>query len=93
MKIAEKWERRMPNIGLPSWGVTHDDWKQRARWAEAEAGATRLQKVSAELQGEARERELLLRLNEVQESNSWKATRPLRVLGAWARARRDGVRR
>jgi hypothetical protein len=93
MKIAEKWEGRMPGIGLPSWGVAHDDWKQRARWAEAEAGATRLQKVSAELHGEARERELQLRLDEVLESNSWKATRPLRVLGKWARARRDGIRR
>lgn len=92
IKIAEKWEGRMPGIGLPSWGVAHDDWKQRARWAEAEAGATRLQKVSAELQGEARERELQLLLNEVLESNSWKATRPLRVLGAWARARRNGGR-
>ncbi len=92
VKVAEKWEGRMPGIGRPNWGVDHDDWKQRARWAEAEAGATRLKQVSAELQGEARERQLEALLDEVLTSTSWKATRPLRWLGSRARARRDGAR-
>ena len=32
MAIAEKWEGRMPGVG-----VEGGDWKQRARRAEAEA--------------------------------------------------------
>jgi hypothetical protein len=92
MKVAEKWEGRMPGIGLPNWGVAHHDWKQRARWAEAEAGATRLQKVSAELQGEARERQLEAQLDEVLGSTSWKVTAPLRRLGAFVRTRGSRAR-
>jgi hypothetical protein len=90
MKIAEKWEGRMPGIGLPNWGAAHEDWKQRARLAEAEAGATRLERRSTELQFAARERQLRAELDEVLSSNSWKLTKPLRLLGAAIRQRRNG---
>jgi hypothetical protein len=90
VKIAEKWEGRMPGIGLPNWSAGAGDWRKRARQAEAEAGATRLQRVSAELQGEARERQLQAELDEVLNSTSWKVTRPLRRLSAAIRGRRDG---
>ncbi len=90
MKVAEKWEGRMPGIGLPNWGAAAEDWKRRARQAEAEAGATRLERVSTELQAEARERQLQAQLDEVLNSTSWKVTAPLRRLSAAVRARRNG---
>jgi hypothetical protein len=93
MKIAEKWEGRMPGIGLPNWGAPSEDWKQRARLAEAEAGATRLERRSTELKFEARERQLRADLDEVLNSTSWRLTRPLRRLGAALRARRNGSSR
>jgi hypothetical protein len=93
MRIAEKWEGRMPGFGLPNWGAAADDWKQRARQAEAEAGATRLERVSMQLQAEARERQLRAELDELTNSTSWKLTSPLRRLNAVLKARRNGSRR
>jgi hypothetical protein len=90
MKVAEKWEGRMPGIGLPNWGAGAEDWKQRARQAEAEAGATRLQRVSMQLQAEARERQLEAELHEVLGSTSWRLTEPFRQLGRAVKARRLG---
>jgi hypothetical protein len=78
--VAEKWEGRMPGIGLPNWGPAPEDWKRRARWAEADAGATRLERESMRLQAEARERQLRAELDEVLHSTSWRVTRPLRKL-------------
>jgi hypothetical protein len=75
MRVAEKWDGRMPNIGAA--GGT---WKQRARRAEAEAAATRAQAVSTQLQSEARARQLERELAEVTESTSWRLTKPLREL-------------
>jgi hypothetical protein len=91
MRLAEKWEGRVPGIGLPNWGAAAEDWKGRARRAEAEAGATRLERVSVQLQAEARERELQAELDEVLHSTSWRLTAPLRRLGAAARAWRSGA--
>ncbi|MBV8955405.1 MAG: hypothetical protein JO179_14810, partial [Solirubrobacterales bacterium] len=90
MRLAEKWEGRMPGIGEPNWGAAKDDWKRRARRAEAEAGATRLERVSAELRAEARERQLQAQLDEVLGSASWSITAPLRRASAAIRARRNG---
>ena len=91
MRLAEKWEGRVPGIGLPNWGAAAEDWKGRARRAEAEAGATRLERVSVQLQAEARERELHAELDEVLHSTSWRLTAPLRRLGAAARAWRSAA--
>ena len=93
MKVAEKWHGRMPGVGQPNWGVAAEDWKQRARRAEAEAGATRLERQSIEMQAQARERWLQAQLDEVVNSRSWNMTRPLRRLGAALRARRNGASR
>ncbi|HWJ50966.1 MAG TPA: glycosyltransferase [Solirubrobacteraceae bacterium] len=94
MKVAEKWYGRMPGIGLPDWGAASEDWRHRARKAEAEAGATRLERVSMQLQAEARERQLLKELAEVTGSTSWRATAPLRRLGIAVRAwQRNGSAR
>ena len=69
MRVAEKWDGRMPNVGAAG-----GDWKQRARRAEAEASVARTQAVAAMLQAEAKTRE-------VTESKSWRLTAPLRARG------------
>ena len=89
--IAEKWEGRMPNVGRPNWGSAEDDWKGRARQAEAEAGATRLDRQSVKLQAEATEAHLRRQLEEVTNSTSWKVTRPLRELTKYLKGRRNGA--
>ncbi len=73
MRVAEKWDGRMPNVGAAA-----GDWKQRARRAEAEAAATRAQVVAKELQSEARIKQLEEQLEQVTDSVSWRLTEPLR---------------
>jgi hypothetical protein len=70
VRAAEKWD---PFDG---------DWKQRARRAEAEAGAARLVVASRQYQGDAGEKEYERRLNEITQSVSWRITAPLRRLNA-----------
>src|SRR5919109_4944840 len=53
MRVAEKWEGRMPHVGEA--GGT---WKERARRAEAEAAVTRALAVSTQLKSDARVRQL-----------------------------------
>jgi GT2 family glycosyltransferase len=70
IRIAEKWDGRLessPELG---------DWRTRALRAEAEAAASKGQMVSANLRAEAIERQL----RRVEDSASWKLTRPLRRL-------------
>jgi hypothetical protein len=82
MVVAEKWDGRMPHVGEAA-----GSWHERARRAEAEAAVTRASVVSAQLQGEARLKQLEREYREVTESTSWRVTRPLRLLMA-ARRRR-----
>jgi hypothetical protein len=84
VNVAEKWEGRMPGIGRPNWGAA-EDWKRRARQAEAEAGATRLDRASMELRANARERQLQAELDEIRDSKSWRVTAPLRQASALTR--------
>jgi hypothetical protein len=73
MRIAEKWsDSDLTSVGdKPSEG----SWKQRARRAEAELGAQRLDSASARYQAEA----LMRAYNSVVHSKSWKASAPLRA--------------
>jgi Glycosyltransferase like family len=87
-KVAEKWDGRMPNVG-----VAGGDWKQRARRAEAEAAAARAQAISTQLQIDARARQHERQLKEATESISWRITAPLRWAGAAWRAMRRRSRR
>jgi hypothetical protein len=66
MRIAEKWDGRMPHVG-----VAGGDWKHRARRAEAEAAVNRALAVVNQLKGDAR-------LRENETSVSWRITEPLR---------------
>jgi Glycosyltransferase like family len=76
VRVAEKWD------------ADEDDWKRRARRAEAEAAAARLLVASKQYQGDAIAREHERRLNEVTQSASWRITAPLRRLNALRTARR-----
>lgn len=69
MRIAEKWEERMPKVGDEGRGP---DWKQRARRAEAEAAAARAIMYAEQLKFGALERQ-------VYNSISWRLTQPLRA--------------
>jgi hypothetical protein len=80
MKVAEKWDGRMPKVG-----VAGGDWKQRARRAEAEAAAARAQAITTQLQIDARARQHARELHELTESTSWRLTAPFRRLRAVAR--------
>jgi hypothetical protein len=85
MKIAEKWDGRMPQVG-----VAGGDWKQRARRAEAERAAARAQAISTQLQTQARALQHERALKEATESIGWRITAPFR----WAnRLRTHGRRR
>ncbi len=83
IKVADKWEGKFPGAGPD--GL---DWKQRARLAEAEVGATRLQLRALEHQSGAREAEARVKYWELEEevlemraSGSWRITAPLRAVG------------
>ena len=88
VRVAEKWEGRMPGVGLADWGSAHEDWKRRARHAEALAGAARLERESIRLQADARERQMRAQLDEVLQSTSWRVTTPLRRIAARLRRMR-----
>jgi Glycosyltransferase like family len=83
MTVAEKWDGRMPNVG-----VEGGDWKQRARRAEAERAAARAQAISTQLQTEARARQHERNFKQATESIGWRITAPLRRLEALLDARR-----
>jgi Glycosyltransferase like family len=73
MKLAEKWDGRMPDVG-----VSPGDWKLRARRAEAEATVIRAQAHSWQLQIDARTRRHERAITDVEQSTSLKITAPLR---------------
>lgn len=88
MRLAEKWQARMPHIGEVGGG-----WKSRARRAEAEAAAARAQAITAQLEIEARERQHERELRETVQSLSWRLTAPGRRLTRVVRDRRRGAGR
>lgn len=82
MKIAEKWDSRMSNVGSVS-----EDWKLRARRAEAEATTTRAQARAWQIEIDARAEGHERTLAEVTDSTSLKVTAPLRRLNVLRRGR------
>jgi hypothetical protein len=83
MRIAEKWDGRMPGVGAD--GGT---WKERARRAEAEAAATRGLSVSTQLKSDARALQHERDLQEITGSIGWRLTEPLRRVNALRRRAR-----
>jgi hypothetical protein len=80
MRIAEKWDGRMPGVGADA-----GSWKDRARRAEAESAASRALSVSTQLKADARALQHERDLAEMTESVSWRVTEPLRRLNALRR--------
>lgn len=80
MRVAEKWDGRMGNVGSAA-----GDWKQRARRAEADAAAARLEYYSLLLKHEAQ-------MKEITRSLSWRITAPLRFLNVLRRGLRKAWR-
>lgn len=85
MRVAEKWDGRMPGVGTAG-----GEWRQRARRAEAEAAVARTQVVATELKSEARAQHLQSQLDEITGSTSWRLTALLRNLRVRLRARARG---
>ncbi len=83
IRLTEKWESSNGSGG-------GQDWKARARRAEAQASASNVLKISANMQSAARERELLAELDSIRGSASWRYTAPIRRLVAFARRHRGG---
>ena len=88
MRVAEKWDGRMPGVG-----VAGGEWKYRARRAEAEAALAVAQAVTNRLKGDARALELERELDEMKTSISWRMTAPLRTVNHWRRLMRARRRR
>jgi hypothetical protein len=75
VKVAEKWDGRMPGVG---WAP--GSWKERARRAEAEHEAALVKAYANGLEADARVLQLERALTEARESISWRITAPLRRL-------------
>ncbi|MFZ0041190.1 MAG: glycosyltransferase [Solirubrobacteraceae bacterium] len=82
--VADKWEGRMPGVG--SAGGT---FKQRARRAEAEAGATRAVALSTEMKRDARAVAQRRDMTEMIQSIGWRMTAPLRRASEVGKRRGD----
>jgi hypothetical protein len=78
MRAAELWE---PDDPTPD-----EDWRPRARRAEASAAAARLLAASKLLQADASSRQSAAELEQIRHSLSWRMTEPLRVGNAALRA-------
>jgi hypothetical protein len=73
MRIAEKWDGRMPGVGTGA-----GTWEERARRAEAERDAARADAYTKRLECDARIGELERARTEAVNSVAWRMTAPLR---------------
>jgi hypothetical protein len=90
IRVAEKWEARAAERG----GALGDqEWKRRARLAEADREAARAFAFSSALKLDARVRELERALAEKTDSASWRATAALRWVNRVRRERLADRRR
>lgn len=80
--VAQKWDGRMPGPAIAT-----QDWKYRARRAEAEAAVTRANAASIQLKTEAAAARHEREMAELTGSLSWRLTAPLRRLKAFQQSR------
>ena len=73
MRLAEKWQGRLPHVGEGG-----GDWQHRARRAEAEASAARMEASAAKVLTHAKLWAVGEELRMTKESLSWRLTKPLR---------------
>ncbi len=83
VSIAEKWDGKMPDVG-----VAPGDWRERTRRAEAEAATARARAFAMQLTIDARAARYQDQLSTMTSSLGWRLTAPLRRIGAIRRARR-----
>src|SRR5215210_2047002 len=80
MRVAEKWDGKLsPAQTIPG------EWRDRARWAEARRDAALMQANAAELARDAAVSDLERQLRNIEQSASWRLTKPLRWLKALLR--------
>lgn len=87
LRLTEKWEGNFPQIGAEV-GSRKEAWKARARRAESAASAAQTLRISAQMEADARARELQREIEILRESTSWRVTEPLRRVSVWLRSRR-----
>ena len=87
MRIAEKWDGRMPGLGQGG-----GNWKERARRAEAESEVARAAAVSRALQLNARTAELTKEIDSMTGSIGWKLTEPLRWVNKMRKRAKVAIR-
>ncbi|MGB9184987.1 MAG: glycosyltransferase [Solirubrobacteraceae bacterium] len=80
--VAEKWDGRMPGVG-----VSGGSWKRRALRSEAEAAVTRAVAYSTQMKIDAQAAEYRRELALMTDSLAWKLTAPLRSVTAFQRRR------
>jgi glycosyl transferase family 2 len=84
MRAAELWDERAPGAL-----ASDEDWKDRARAAEADAAAARLLAASKLLQVDAAAQQDARELQSIRLSRSWQMTEPLRRGNALLRGLRE----
>ena len=75
MRVAEKWDEQLsPSRATPG------EWRDAVRWSEARRDAALMLANAAELKRDAAVLDLQRQLKSIEESASWRLTRPLRWL-------------
>lgn len=87
IELADKWDGRLPDAP-----PRPEDWKERARLAEAEREAARAHAYSVFSRREAQLEPLERELTAMTDTTGWKLTAPLRQLNALRRRARDESR-
>jgi hypothetical protein len=84
--VARKWGDVLhgPQLTGPQ---SDEQWKQRARWAEARREVSRAVAFSGKLRRDVQVEELERQLKERTSTRSWQLTRPLREFNLWRRSR------
>jgi hypothetical protein len=90
IQVAEKWHRRIPGDDPTNEAPSEEDWKRRARRAEAQREVARSIAYGSALSLDARVLALERQLRWTEGTWSWRMTEPLRRLNRW-RLSRNGA--
>lgn len=89
VKVAEKWDGRIPGADGAAGDRAGEDWEDRARRAEAEREAERAVAYGHALHRDARVLSLERELQQITQTRSWQLTTPLRRLNKLRAERRE----
>jgi hypothetical protein len=85
--MANKWQGRLPGDDAGAAEPSEEEWKCRARRAEAERELARAVAYGSALTLDARVLPVGRELELTEGSRSWRVTEPLRRINSWRRAR------